>query len=137
VLEERYDTEGFDYAPILHCGDHEPFILESPQKAQGLAMEDIVEHIPCGPARKELYASMDWVERYMKDMGMISDTSLGDIIRVMDTVAPKGYRMVQDDSVIGNTVCRAIHWHTVVYSGVLECFLLGYLLIESSRIPLS
>jgi hypothetical protein len=23
VLEERYDAEGFDYAPVLHCGDHE------------------------------------------------------------------------------------------------------------------
>jgi hypothetical protein len=37
VLEERYDIEGFDYAHVLHCGDHEPFILESPLKAQGLA----------------------------------------------------------------------------------------------------
>jgi hypothetical protein len=136
VLEERYDTEGFDYAPVLHCGDHEPFLLESPLKAQGLATEEIVEHIPCGPTHKEVYASMDWVDRYMTDMGMLWDTGSGDISRVMDTVAPIGYRMVQDDSVIGNSM-QGIHWHTVVYSGVVGCFLQGDLLTESSSIPLS
>jgi hypothetical protein len=47
VLEERYDTEGFDYDLVLQCGDHELFSLESPPKAQGLATEEIVEHIPC------------------------------------------------------------------------------------------
>ena len=71
VLEERYDTEGFDYAPVLHCGDHEMFLLESPLKAQGLAMEEITEHNPCGLVNKEVYASMDWVDRYVTDMGML------------------------------------------------------------------
>jgi hypothetical protein len=104
VLEERYDAEGFDYALVFHCGDHELFLLESPLKAQGLAMEEIVEHIPCGPTRKEVYASMDWVDRYMTDMGMLWDTGSGDTSRVMDTVAPTGYMMVQDDSVIGNNM---------------------------------
>jgi hypothetical protein len=74
VLEERYDEKGFDYAPILHCGDHEPFLLEIPLKAQGLAIEEIVEHIPCGLSHKELYASMDWVDKYMTNMGTLWDT---------------------------------------------------------------
>jgi hypothetical protein len=68
VLEERYDAEGFDVAPVLHCGDHEPFLLESPLKAQRLVTKEITEHIPCGPTNKEVYASMDWVDRYMTDM---------------------------------------------------------------------
>jgi len=34
VLEERYDTEGFDHAHVLHCGDHETLTLESPLKSQ-------------------------------------------------------------------------------------------------------
>jgi hypothetical protein len=37
VLEESHDSEGFDYAHVLHGEDHEPFLLESPLKAQGLA----------------------------------------------------------------------------------------------------
>jgi hypothetical protein len=51
--------------------DHELFRLESPLKAQGLATEEIVVHIPCGPSHKEVYASMDWVDRYMTDMGTL------------------------------------------------------------------
>jgi hypothetical protein len=56
---------------ILHCGNHEPLLLEIPLKAQGLATEEIVEHISCRPGLKEVYASMDWVDRYMTDMGML------------------------------------------------------------------
>jgi hypothetical protein len=59
VLDERYDAEGFDSAPVLYCGDHESFLLEGPLKAQSLVMEEITEHIPCGRASKEVYASMD------------------------------------------------------------------------------
>jgi hypothetical protein len=33
VLEERYNAKGSDYALVLQCGDHEPFILDSPLKA--------------------------------------------------------------------------------------------------------
>jgi hypothetical protein len=47
---------------------------------------------------------MDWVERYMTDMGMLLNTGSGDTSRVMDVVAPKGYRMVHDDSVIGSSM---------------------------------
>jgi hypothetical protein len=136
VLEERYDAEGFDYALVLHWGDHEPFLLESPLKAQGLATEEIVEHIPCGPARKEVYASMDWVDRYMTNMGMLWDTGSGDISRVMDTIVPTGYKIVLDDLVIVNSM-QGYSLAQVVYNGVVGCFRQGDLLTKSSSIPLS
>jgi hypothetical protein len=104
VLEEMFDADGFDHVPVLHCGNHDPLLLESPLKAQGLATKEIVEHISCGPCHKEVYASMDWVHRYMTDMGMLWGTGSCGISRVMDTVAPTGYRMVQDNSVIDNSV---------------------------------
>jgi hypothetical protein len=122
VLEERFGIEGFDHAPILHCGDHDLLLLESPLKAQGLATEDIVERIYCGPGRKEVYASMDWVERYMTEMDMLWDTGSDDINRVMDTVAPTGYMMVQDDSMIGKSMQRyslvrdSLQWSCGVFS---------------------
>ena len=31
-------------------------------------MEEVVEHIPCGLANKEVYPYRDWVERYMTEM---------------------------------------------------------------------
>jgi hypothetical protein len=61
VLEERYDTEGFDYALVFHCGDHESISFGDPLKAQGLATEEIVEHIPCGPAQgKYMHPWIGW-----------------------------------------------------------------------------
>jgi hypothetical protein len=54
VFEEKFDTKGFDCAPVLHCRDHEPFIL-----AQDLATNMVVEQIPCGPVNKEAYALVD------------------------------------------------------------------------------
>jgi hypothetical protein len=63
-------------------------MLESPLKAQGLATKEIVEHISCGPSHKEVYASMDWVDKYMTYMGMLLGTGSSDINRVMDTIAP-------------------------------------------------
>jgi hypothetical protein len=63
-----------------------------------------VKIIPCGPGHKEVYASMDWVDRYMKNMGVLCNIGLGDIGRVMDTVAPTGYKMVQDDAMIGSSM---------------------------------
>jgi hypothetical protein len=67
-------------------------------------MEDIVENIPCGLAHKEVYASMDWVDMYMIYMVTLWDIGSGDTNRMMDIVVPIGYRMVQDDSVIGNNM---------------------------------
>jgi hypothetical protein len=46
VLEERFDMEGFDHVLVLCCGDHEPLLLKISLKAQCLAMEEIVDHIP-------------------------------------------------------------------------------------------
>jgi hypothetical protein len=54
----------------------------------------------------------------------------------MDTIVPTGYRMVQDDSVIDNSV-QGYSLALVVCSGVVGCFLQGDLLTESSSIPLS
>jgi hypothetical protein len=68
VLEESHESEGFDYAHVLHGEDHESFLWESPLKAQGLATKEIIEYIPCGQTSKEAYASMDWVKMYMTDM---------------------------------------------------------------------
>jgi hypothetical protein len=53
-LQKSLDTKGFESAPILHCRDHETFIL-----AQGLAAEIEVKKIPCGLANKEVYAPID------------------------------------------------------------------------------
>jgi hypothetical protein len=100
VLEERYVIESFDYAPDLHSGDHELFLLKIPLKVQGLTMEEVVEHIPCGPTHKEVYASMDWVDRYMTETSIGS----GDIHRMMDIVEPTTYRMIHDNSMIANNM---------------------------------
>jgi hypothetical protein len=59
VYEECFDTEGFDCAPVLHCKDHESFLLD-----QRLATKEVVEQIPCGPANKEVYAPVDWGIEY-------------------------------------------------------------------------
>jgi hypothetical protein len=59
VLEESFDIEGPDHALVLNCVDHEKILLERPLKAQGLAMEDIIELTSCRSCHKEVYASMD------------------------------------------------------------------------------
>jgi hypothetical protein len=56
----------------LHHGDHKPPLLESPLKAQVIAIDEIVEHIPCGPANREVYASTDCENGYVEDV----DTSI-------------------------------------------------------------
>ena len=58
VIEERSDTKDLD-----QVWDHELPLLVS-----GLTMEEVVEHIPCGPANKEVYPYRDWVDRYMTKM---------------------------------------------------------------------
>jgi hypothetical protein len=45
------DIQGFSHTPILHCRDHELFLL-----AQDLATKEVVEKIPCGPTDKEVLA---------------------------------------------------------------------------------
>jgi hypothetical protein len=98
--------------------------LEIPLKDQVLVMEEIVECVPCRLDHKEVYASMDCVDRYMKGMGMLWDTGSSDISRVMDTVVPTEYEMVQDDSMIG----RNLQGYSLAHSSVQwSCglFLLG------------
>jgi hypothetical protein len=79
---------------------------------------------------------MDWVDKYMTDMGTLWDTGSGDISRVMDTVAPTGYRMVWDDSVIGNNMQGYSLAHSSGQWG-LDRFLQGAFLTEFASIPLS
>ena len=73
-FEVRYDLEISDYTHSLHHGDHEPPLMESPLKAQVVATNEIVEHIPCGPANMEVYASTNWGSGYITDV----DTSIWD-----------------------------------------------------------
>jgi hypothetical protein len=73
-LEERYDSKISDYTHSLHHGDHEPPLLEGPLKAQVIAIDEIVEHIPCGPTNREVYASTDCGNGYIKDV----DTTIWD-----------------------------------------------------------
>ena len=75
--EERYDTNGLDRA-----WDHEPPLLK-----RGLSMEDVVEHAPCGPAKRELYEDRDWVDIYMMDMDTHQVIGSVDIHGVLAIVA--------------------------------------------------
>jgi hypothetical protein len=78
--------------------------LEIPLKAQDLAMEEVTQQIPCGLVNKEEYASMDWVDKYMIDMGTLWDTGSGDTSIVVDIVAFAGYMMVYDNTMKGNNM---------------------------------
>ena len=55
-LDERYGLETSDYTHSLHLGDHEPLLLGSPLTTQIITVDGGVEHIPCGPAIREVYA---------------------------------------------------------------------------------
>jgi hypothetical protein len=54
VLEKNHNSKSLDCILNCHCRDHEPFLLESTLEAQ-----EIVEHLPCGLAREEVYVSMN------------------------------------------------------------------------------
>jgi hypothetical protein len=53
---------------LVDSRDDEPPLLESPKKAQVIATDEIVEHIPCGPVKKEVYASVDCGNGYITDV---------------------------------------------------------------------
>jgi hypothetical protein len=131
VLEERFDTEGFDHAPVLHCRDHESFLV-----AQGLATKEVVEKIPCGPTNKEV-APVDWGIEYRTVVDTsLCDSGSVDISGVLDTMAYIEYRwymMIQWCAVVYNS----IHLCTVVCSGFLGCFPWGDLQTGTSDISLS
>jgi hypothetical protein len=91
---------------ICALRDHEPFLLESTLEAQ-----EIVEHLPCGPAREEVYVSMDWVDRYMTGMDTLWDTDTTIINRVLGSVAHTGHQMVQGDTV----VCDSMQGSSLAY----------------------
>jgi hypothetical protein len=73
-LEERYDSYFFDYTHTFHHGDHEPPLLDGPLKDQDTAIDEIVEHIPCGPTYREVYASIDCGNGFIIDV----DTTIWD-----------------------------------------------------------
>jgi hypothetical protein len=64
-LEERYDSKISDYTHSFHRGDQEPPLLENPLKAQVITTDEIVEHIPCGPTKGEVYTSIDCGNGYI------------------------------------------------------------------------
>ena len=74
-LEERYNSEISDCTHSLHHEDHEPPLLKSPLKAQVIAIDEIVQHIPCGPTNMEVYESTDYGNGYITDV----DTSIWDL----------------------------------------------------------
>jgi hypothetical protein len=86
AFADRYDPEVFDYAHFYY-GDHEPLLLESPLKAQVMITDETVEHIPCGPTNKEVYASKDCGDMYITDEDIsIWDPGSADTSIAFDTV---------------------------------------------------
>jgi hypothetical protein len=73
-LEERCDSQTFYCTLSLHLGNHEPLLLEIPLKPQYITTYEIVEHIPYGLAKREVYASIDCGNGYITDV----DTSIWD-----------------------------------------------------------
>jgi hypothetical protein len=71
----------------------------------------IVEHLPYGPAREEVYVSMDWVDRYITRMNTLWDTDTAIISRVLGSVVRIGHQMVQGDTV----VCYRMHGSSLAY----------------------
>ena len=67
-LDERYGLESFDYTHSLHPIDHEPLILGSPLMAQVIIVDGGVEHIPWGPAIREVYAPTYCGNGYIEDV---------------------------------------------------------------------
>jgi hypothetical protein len=101
-----------DYAHVLQYGDHESLLLENPLKAQFMITAETVEHIPCGPANREVYASRCFGDRYIID----EDTSIlypgsVDTSVLIDTVTHIGYKMI----------CSGIQRYAVVCNG-MQCY---------------
>jgi hypothetical protein len=59
AFAKKYDPRVSDSSQVLHPRDQEPLLLESPLKARVMTTDEMIEHIPCGAASKEVYASMD------------------------------------------------------------------------------
>jgi hypothetical protein len=80
----------------LHHWDHEPSVLESPLKAQVIAIDEIVEHISRGLANLEVYASTHCGNGRVEDVDTSfwvsgSDDTSG--VGAQDKI--KGSRMIQ------------------------------------------
>jgi len=77
-LDERYGLEISDYTHSLHLGDHEPLILGSPLTAQFITVDGGVEHIPCGPTIRDVYAHTYCGNGYIEDV----DISVWDCVAI-------------------------------------------------------
>jgi len=64
----------YDCTHSLHLGGHEPLLLRSPLTAQVITVDGGVEHIPCGPTIREVYAPTYCGNGYIEDV----DTSVWD-----------------------------------------------------------
>jgi hypothetical protein len=113
ILEESYDSERVYFSLSWQCGDHEPFLSEITLEAH-----EIVEHLPQGPTHEGVYTSMDWVERYMTGMDTLWDTDATIISRVLGTVVHTGHRMLQEDTVVYDSVQGT----TLAYNSVQQSF---------------
>jgi hypothetical protein len=93
-------------------GDKESPILEIPMKAQVIATYDIVQHIPCRPANREVYASTDWGNGYITNVG----TSIWDpsSIDTSGVNAQDKIKREKNDTVVQYGIQVTIHdfhWH--------------------------
>jgi hypothetical protein len=102
ILKRSHDSK------ILDCAlkDREPFLLQRTLEAQ-----ETIEHPPCGPARKKVYVSMDFVDRYMTSMDTLWDTNTAIISRVLGSIARTGHQMVQG----GAGVCGSMQGSSLAY----------------------
>jgi len=73
-IDERFGLETYDITHSMHIGYHEPLLLGSPLTTQIIIVDGGVEHIPCGPAMREVYAPMDCRNEYIEDL----ETSIWD-----------------------------------------------------------
>jgi hypothetical protein len=71
-LDKRHGLENYTHS--LHLGDHEPLLLGSPLTAQVITGNRGVDHIPCGPTIREVYAPTYCGNGYIEDV----DTSIWD-----------------------------------------------------------
>jgi hypothetical protein len=74
-------------------------------------MEEMVEHIPCGLGREEIYPHLDWVDRYMTYRDTLWDTVHVIISRVLGPVVHTRYRMVHEDMVVCNNIQEPLLTH--------------------------
>jgi hypothetical protein len=114
--------------------------LESPLKAQFIATDETIEHIPSGPAKREVYASTNCGNGYITDVDTsIKDPSLDDTSGVNEQGNIKGEKndtiiYTRDAEIVIDNMCKeekdyfedSMLVHNVIPSFFLEDFMVGY-----------